>query len=84
MWLHALWLGQIMCTLHDFMQGGHTLSYIVGSLSGCGIYMWSKNSIGMDAWSKFWFSRLIKWLGYCYGIMLWHGLHYVYMMSCNN
>ena len=39
MWLHALWLGQIMCTLHDFMQGGHTLSYIVGSLSGCGIYV---------------------------------------------
>ena len=34
-----------MCTLHDFMQGGHTLSYIVGPLSGCGIYMWSKNAI---------------------------------------
>ena len=48
MWLHALWLGQIMCTLHDFMQGGHTLS-------GCGAYMWSMNAIGMDAWSKFWF-----------------------------
>ena len=51
----SIMVGSIMCTLHDFMQGGHTLSYIVGSLSGCGIYMWSKNAIGMDALSKFWF-----------------------------